>query len=101
MDPKNCRNLTDMHNIGKEVARLLSLAGINTPEELVDAGAVEAAVRIRNIRPDDPPCRSMLAGLYGSIIGVRWHTIPKPEREKIWLEYQLQISNIRSDGNAE
>lgn len=88
MDEKTYHNLVDMPNIGHEAARLLSLAGINTPAELVNAGAVEAAVRIRNIRPDDPPCRSMVAGLYGAILGVRWHTIPRPEREKIWLEYQ-------------
>ncbi len=93
MNTKNHQNLTDMPNIGQEVARLLSLAGINTPAELVRAGAVKAAVRIKNIRPDDPPCRSMLAGLHGAIIGVRWHTIPKQEREKIWLEYLAQISS--------
>lgn len=87
MNAKTHRDLTDLPNIGREVARLLSLAGINTPEELVSAGAVEAAVRIKNIRPDDPPCRSMLAGLHGAILGVRWHTISKQEREKIWLEY--------------
>ncbi len=77
MNAKIHQELTDLPNIGREVARLLSLAGINTPDELVRAGAVEAAVRIKNIRPDDPPCLSMLAGLYGAILGVRWHSIPK------------------------
>lgn len=91
MNAKIFHELTDLPNIGREVARLLSLAGINTPDELVRAGAVEAAVRIKNIRPEDPPCRSMLAGLHGAILGVRWHTIPKQEREKIWLEYLAQI----------
>ncbi len=91
MNKKNYQNLIDMPNIGQEVARLLSLAGINTPGELMQAGAVEAAVRIKNIRPAGPPCRSMRAGLYGAIIGVRWHAIPNQERERIWLEYLAQI----------
>jgi len=93
MNTKIRHDLTDLPNIGREVARLLALAGINTPEELVHAGAVEAAIRIKNIRPDDPPCRSMLARLHGAILGVRWHTIPKQEREKIWLEYLAQTGD--------
>ncbi len=93
MNAKTHHDLTDLPNIGREVARLLSLAGINTPDELVRAGAVGAAVRIKNIRPDDPPCRSLLAGLHGAILGVRWHSIPKQEREKIWLEYLAQTGS--------
>ncbi|HMM61797.1 MAG TPA: TfoX/Sxy family DNA transformation protein, partial [Candidatus Rifleibacterium sp.] len=72
MNAKIHHGLTDLPNIGREVARLLSLAGINTPDELVRTGAVKAAIRIKNIRQDDPPCRSMLAGLHGAILGVRW-----------------------------
>jgi DNA transformation protein len=86
------QSLRDMPNIGREVARLLACADINTPEDLTRVGAVEAAARIKSIRPDDPPCRSMLAGLEGAIRGVRWHMIPKPEREALWKEYEAQTS---------
>ncbi|MDX9980364.1 MAG: TfoX/Sxy family protein [Lentisphaeria bacterium] len=79
--------LADLPNIGREVARLLVAAGISTPQELRELGAVAAAGRIRRIRPQDPPCRSMLAGLEGAIRGVRWHLIPKDEREALWREY--------------
>lgn len=82
------QSLTDLPNIGREVAGLLARAGIDSPQELMQLGAVEAAVRIRSIRPDDPPCRSMLAGLDGAIRGVRWHAIPEAEREALWREYQ-------------
>ena len=80
--------LTDLPNIGKEAAGLLAGAGIRTPGDLIRVGAVAAAARIREMRPDDPPCRSMLAGLEGAIRGVRWHAIPKSERDKLWEEYE-------------
>jgi DNA transformation protein len=91
MKSRTGKALTDMPNIGSEVARLLERAGIGTPEELTRIGAVAAAVRIRSVRPDDPPCRSMLSGLEGAIRGVRWHLIPKAEREALWKEYVARI----------
>lgn len=92
MDTESHQALTDMPNVGREVARLLALAGISTPDELVRVGAVEAAIRIGKIRPDDPPCRSMVAGLDGAIQGVRWHAIPKEERDRLWMEYRTRTS---------
>lgn len=80
MKAKVPRALIEMPNIGREVAGLLSRAGIDTPGTLKRLGAVEAAARIRDVRPDDPPCRSMLAGLDGAIRGLRWHMIPKAKR---------------------
>ena len=92
MTSERMHALTDMPNIGRKVAGLLACAGIGTPEELTKLGAVAAAIRIRSIRPDDPPCRSMLAGLDGAIRGVRWHMIPKAEREALWTEYEARTS---------
>lgn len=79
--------LEDLPNVGPTVARLLAAAGIRTPAELRRRGAVGAALRIRAVRPDDPPCRSLLAGLEGAIRGVRWHALPAAERERLWAEY--------------
>lgn len=79
--------LEDLANVGPTVARLLAAAGIRTPGELRRRGAVAAALLIRAVRPDDPPCRSMLAGLEGAIRGVRWHALPAAERERLWREY--------------
>lgn len=86
--------LTDLPNVGREVARLLAAAGVRTPEDLRRLGAVAAALRIRELRPSDPPCRSMLAGLEGAIRGVRWHAIPKAERERLWKEYELRKAGL-------
>jgi DNA transformation protein len=88
--------LTDLPNIGREVAALLARAGIRAPHDLRRLGAVCAAARIRDLRPGDPPCRSMLAGLEGAIRGVRWRAIPKPERDALWEEYLAQTARIRA-----
>lgn len=85
---KKSKKLTDLPNVGPEAARWLIAAGIPTPAELRRRGAVGAAAAIRRLRPDDPPCRSMLAGLEGAIRGLRWHAIPKAERDALWRKYQ-------------
>ena len=87
--------LTELPNIGTEAAALLAAVGINTADQLRQAGAIDAALRIRQLRPADPPCRSMLAALAGAIRGVRWHTIPKAEREALWTAYQRRASQPR------
>ena len=84
--------LTDLPNIGPEAARWLIAAGICTPAQLRRRGAVAAAAAICRLRPDDPPCRRMLAGLEGAIRGIRGHAIPKAERDDLWRRYQAAIS---------
>ena len=88
--------LSDLPNIGQEVARLLETAGVRTPAALRQLGAVAAAERILVSRPEDPPCRSMLAGLEGAIRGIRWHLIPKAEREALWTQYEAHTQAPRS-----
>lgn len=90
--------LTDLPNIGSEAARWLIAAGILTPAELRRRGAVAAAAAIRRLRTDDPPCRSLLAGLEGAIRGVRWHAIPKAERDALWRKYQAAIPRMGEAG---
>jgi len=90
MAEKHSQSLQDLPNIGPEVAGLLERAGIRTPGELFDTGAVGAALRIRSIRPQDPPCRSLLCGLEGAIRGVRWHLIPRAERDALWRQYEAR-----------
>lgn len=85
-------DLADLPNIGKEAAEWLVKAGINTTAELKKIGSIEAARRIRKLRPQDPPCRSMLSGLEGAIRGVRWHAIPKADRDKLWREYERRAA---------
>ena len=83
--------LTDLPNVGAEAARWLIAAGICTPAELRRRGAVAAAAAICRLRPDDPPCRRMLAGLEGAVRGIRGHAIPQAERDDLWRRYQAAI----------
>ena len=80
--------LETLPNIGPECARALRAAGIETPAELTRIGSVEAAVRLRRALGADSVCRSRLSALEGAVRGVRWHTIPKPERERLWQELE-------------
>ncbi|MCX6099436.1 MAG: TfoX/Sxy family DNA transformation protein [Candidatus Bipolaricaulota bacterium] len=83
--------LESLPNVGAEVARRLREVGITSPGELRRLGSVEATARLANVRPEDAPCRSMLSGLEGAIRGVRWHAIPKEERERLWAEYRDRV----------
>jgi hypothetical protein len=38
----------------------------------------------------------MLAGLEGAIRGIRWHAIPKDQRESLWKEYQSRTSACKA-----
>jgi DNA transformation protein and related proteins len=71
------------------VALKLRAAGVTTPEQLKTWGSVEAALRLRALaaQREDEPCASMVSGLEGAIRGVRWHAIPKHERQALWQRY--------------
>jgi DNA transformation protein len=70
--------LEDLPNIGRTLACLLNEAGINTPDDLYIAGAIQVFIRIRAIDPD--ACFSKLCALEGAIQGIRWHTL-SPEKK--------------------
>jgi len=81
-------SLESLSNIGSECAGALRKAGIAAAADLRRLGSVEAAVRIRRALGPDAVCRSRLSALEGAIRGVRWHLIPKPERDLLWQELE-------------
>ena len=87
-DSQKIRSLTALPNIGEEMARCLVKAGIRSPDELRRIGSVEAAIRGSPHKRSGPACRSALRALEGAIRGVRWHSIPRDERESLWKDYQ-------------
>ncbi len=93
-------SLTQLPNIGPNTVRLLLEVGIRTPRDLRRLGAVTAARRIRALRPNDPPCRSLLAGLEGAIRGIRWPKVPWADRQKLWREYTASPPRPRQAGNS-
>ncbi len=66
--------------IGKTLEQKLIEVGINTHEELKNAGAENALLRIRTI--DDTACINMLCALEGAIQGIRWNDLSKERKEE-------------------
>ena len=86
-------NLTKLPNIGKVLAERLEKIGVSTQQELADLGSVEAVIRMQEENLDT--CYSMLYALEGAIQGIRWHAIPKEERNLIKQNFdQLRTEKI-------
>lgn len=81
-------NLSDRINIGPRLEELLKEIGINTVEELIEAGSIEAATRIAEI---DRAWSSKLYALEGAIQGVRWKELPKDYRDKLRYEFKKNL----------
>ena len=78
--------LSALPNIGSALAEKLASVGIYNYEELVRLGSVKVAMKIRD-GLDPGACYNMLYALEGAIRGVRWHTIPKEERNHLKREF--------------
>lgn len=81
--------LNDMKNIGKSLADSLINVGINTPEELVKVGSIEAAIRL-------DACANKLYALEGAILDVRWHSIDKKHQSELYQSYLNEV-NLRHE----
>lgn len=78
--------LTDLPNIGDVLAEKLIAVGVVGYEELVSLGSVEAMLKIRD-GLDPGACYNMLYAIEGAIRGIRWHNIPKGERDQLKREF--------------
>jgi DNA transformation protein len=90
--------LTELPNIGETLADELREAGIVDEQELKRLGSVEAALRID--RGGRDACHSMLCALEGAIRGVRWHTIPKPERQSLCDDYDRRYEERQASDQS-
>lgn len=66
--------LTSLKNIGREMARKLTAAGIDSPEALTAAGSREAFFRLKTLFPQ--VCLVHLYALEGAIQGVDFNRLP-------------------------
>ena len=73
--------LENMPNIGNVLAGLLREAGILTPEDLYEAGALQAFIRIKAIASD--ACFSKLCAVEGAVEGIRWHKLTPAKRTEL------------------
>jgi DNA transformation protein and related proteins len=75
------QTLEDLPNIGSMLAGLLKQAGINSPAELYEIGALNAFIRVKSI--DNEACFSKLCALEGAVEGIRWHSLSKAKKEEL------------------
>jgi DNA transformation protein and related proteins len=85
-------DLTKLPNIGAVLAEKLTEAGITCYEDLVSLGSIEALLKIR-ASIDPGACYNMLYAIEGAIRGVRWHAIPKEERQQLKDEFDRAVRN--------
>lgn len=77
--------LKELPNIGKNLEKELKKVGITSYKELAECGSVDALLRINE--KSKRGCYNMLYALEGAIQGIRWHDLPKEEREILKKEY--------------
>ncbi len=70
-----------MPNIGRVLEEQLTAVGIETPQQLRDAGSEAAFIRLRTLDPE--ACTSKLNALEGAIQGVRWHSLDAQRRAEL------------------
>ena len=74
--------LTDLPNIGKILAEHLRKAGIETPDQLREAGAEEAWLRVR-LNVDPGACIMELSALAGAVAGVPKKELPDRRKAEL------------------
>lgn len=73
--------LTAMRNIGGEMARKLTVVGIDTPEKLEEAGAKEAFFRLKKVFPG--VCLVHLYALEGAVTGQEYNRLPEETKKDL------------------
>ncbi len=79
-------DLSQYPNIGQVLAEKLATAGITSLDELTAIGSIEAMLRMGETNLS--ASANMLFALEGAIQGVRWHDLPKPERQRLWNDFK-------------
>jgi len=90
-------NFAGVPNIGDVLAEKLSLAGITSYADLASLGSVEVMLKIHD-GVDPGACYNMLYAIEGAIRGVRWHTIPRDERDRLKREFDFAAGRPPREG---
>ena len=73
--------LTDMMNLGPEMARKLRSIGIGTPEQLIGAGAKQAFLQLKQRYPN--VCLVHLYALEGAITNTAYNSLPEDKKREL------------------
>lgn len=74
-------DLTSMVNIGREMSRKLQAVGITSPEQLREAGAMGAYLRLKSVYPH--VCLVHLYALEGAVRGVDFNALPAEVKREL------------------
>jgi len=81
------KELLDMPNIGKVLAKKLKQCGITNATELINTGSKNAFLRLKAI--DDTACLSMLQAFEGAVQNIRWHDLPVKSKNELKEFFEL------------
>lgn len=73
------KSLSELPNIGKELAKKLELVGITSEDQLKQIGSKDALARLSTLE-NSGACINMLYALEGAIQGIRWHSLTKDDK---------------------
>ncbi|MCI8327225.1 MAG: TfoX/Sxy family protein [Lachnospiraceae bacterium] len=73
--------LTSMMNIGKEMKRKLTTVGISSPEELIQLGAKQAFLRLKQTYPNI--CLVHLYTLEGAIHNIKYNCLSEDKKKEL------------------
>ena len=73
--------LTSMKNIGKEMARKLTTVGIDSSEKLVETGAKQAFLKLKQAHPS--VCLVHLYTLEGAIHNIEFNSLSEDKKKEL------------------
>jgi DNA transformation protein and related proteins len=73
--------LRDLPNLGPASERMLTAAGIETPEELDRLGAVEAYRRA--LAAGAQPTLNLLYAIEAALLGLHWRDLPAERKQQL------------------
>ncbi|MBJ6978458.1 TfoX/Sxy family protein [Luteimonas sp. MC1895] len=81
-----------MRNIGPKSAAWLRQVGLRTPEDLIDAGPLEAFMRIK--RAGFKPSLNLLYSLEGALRDCHWQDVPDDRRVELVTAAEVAIAGL-------
>lgn len=74
-------NLTSMINIGNEMAKKLNTVGIDSSEKLIELGAKQAFVKLKQTYPQ--VCLVHLYALEGAILNIEFNNLSEAKKKEL------------------
>lgn len=81
-----------MRNIGPKSAAWLRQVGLRTPEDLADAGPLEAFMRVK--RAGFKPSLNLLYALEGALCDCHWQEVPPARRAQLVEAAEAAIAQL-------